>query len=129
MPVYFTLKDSGLTATEGSCAEIKCLVTYPVVDRHSTWFWMKDAVWTKTNFTAPIIYTSNKSLHNVREDYATRVKYIGSSSSTWKNLEVPRQCSILICNLKKADSGNYQFRFEGNIKWITKIFYLSVTGQ
>lgn len=132
VPVYFTLEGSSLTATEGSCAEIKCLVaTNPGVDRNSKWFWMKDAKWDKDNqnFTASIIYSSHSSSNPVTEDYATRVKYVGSSSLTWNEAKLPRQCSILICNLKKGDSGNYSFRFEGTMKWITEGIKLKVTGQ
>lgn len=130
-PARFTLEDSSLTATEGSCAEIKCHVKRPVFERNFTWFWMKDAIWHAKNqsFTASIIYTSHISSHTVIGDYATRVKYIGSSFSTWNDLKVPHRCSILICNLKKADSGIYQFRFEGNTKWATEKMNLSVTGQ
>lgn len=131
-PEYFTLEGSSLTATEGSCAEIKCLVTInPEVDGNSKWFWMKDAKWDKDNrnFSASIIYSSHNSSNSVSGDYATRVKYVGSSSSTWNEPMLPRQCSILICNLKKGDSGNYSFRFEGKIKWITEGIKLKVTGQ
>lgn len=130
-PVYFTLEGSSLTATEGSCAEIKCLVdTNPEVDRNSKWFWMKDAKWNEDNrnFSASIIYSSHDSSNSVSGDYATRVKYVGTSSSTWNDVNLPRQCSILICNLKKGDSGNYSFRFEGNIKWMAEGIKLNVTG-
>lgn len=131
-PEYFTLEGSSLTATEGSCAEIKCLVTVdPEVDGNSKWFWMKDAIWHQDNgnFSGSIIYSSQNSSNSVSGDYATRVKYVGSSSSTWNELTLPRQCGIRICNLKKGDSGNYSFRFEGKIKWITKEIKLNVTGQ
>lgn len=130
-PVYFTLKDGSLTATEGSCAEIKCLARHVDVDRNSKWFWMKDAKWDEENknFTASIIYSSHNSLYTVSGDYATRVKYIGSPFTTWNNPQLTQKCSILICNLKKGDSGSYKFRFEGKIKWATAEIKLSVTGQ
>lgn len=133
-PVYFTLEGSSLTAAEGSCAKIKCLVTTnPEVDRNSKWFWIKDAKWDEgnRNFSGSIIYSSHNTFNSVSGDYAMRVKYVGSSSSTWneQRLNEPRQCSILICNLKKADSGNYRFRFDGEINWITEGIKLSVTGQ
>lgn len=131
-PVYFTVEGSSLTATEGSCAEIKCLVTTnPEVDRNSKWFWMKDAQWDQgnQNFSGSIIYSSHNPFNPVSGDYATRVKYVGSSFSTWNEVKLSRQCSILICNLKKEDSGNYSFRFEGKKKWMTEGIKLNVTGQ
>lgn len=41
-------------------------------------------------------------------------------------------CSILICDLKKNDSGEYSFRFVGNsqvIKWATENVTLKVEGK
>lgn len=127
---YFTLEGSSMTATEGSCAEIKCLAKCTVSDINANWFWIKDAQWDakNKNYTGSIIYSSHNSPYTVSEDYATRVKYIGSSSLTWNKWVMP-ECSILICNLKKEDNGSYIFRFLGEIKWATKEMNLSVTGQ
>lgn len=128
---YFTLEQSSLTATEGSCAEIKCHVKTYVAATDSIWFWMKNAKWDEknNNFTSSIIYSSNNSLVTVSPGYARRVKYIGSSSSTWNMPKLPHQCSILICDLEKEDIGKYRFRFEGHFKWVTAETQLSVTGQ
>lgn len=118
-----------MTATEGSCVEIKCLVTSPV-DTDSKWFWMKNAEWDENNknFSGSIIYSSN-SLYTVNPAYAMRVKYVGSSLSTWNDLKLAPRCSILICDLQKGDSGQYCFRFNGNIKWKTEIMQLTITGK
>lgn len=127
---YVTLEGSSLTATEGSCAEIKCLFKYHDVDGNSRWFWIKDAKWETNyqNFSGSILYSSPNSLNTVSEDYATRVKYTGSLFSRW-NSQWTQKCNILICNLTKEDNGNYSFRFEGKIKWITNEIKISVRGQ
>ncbi|XP_056237488.1 B-cell receptor CD22 isoform X2 [Seriola aureovittata] len=117
----FELTPNRLTAKEGSCAEIKCIVSKAVTVDGAYWFWMKDGKWNDTvkDFTGTIVYSSNFSRRLVSSDFEGRVKYIGSSSSRWKN-SYQQSCSILICELKKSDSGEYSFRFEGKKKWITK---------
>ncbi|XP_071326037.1 B-cell receptor CD22 isoform X2 [Trachinotus anak] len=88
---------------------------------------MKDGKWNEkdNDFTGTIIYSANDSIRPVSLDFVDRVKYIGSSTSKWKDWNSVRKplCSILICNLKKSDSGEYSFRFVGNSKtqtWMTK---------
>ncbi|XP_022619960.1 B-cell receptor CD22-like [Seriola dumerili] len=118
----FDLTPSELTAKEGSCAEIKCTVSNTVNDDDGAyWFWMKDGKWNDTgkDFTGTIIYSSNFSRRLVSPDFEGRVKYIGSPSSRWRNSN-KQSCSILICDLKKRDRGEYSFRFVGKKKWITK---------
>ncbi|XP_026226786.1 B-cell receptor CD22 [Anabas testudineus] len=122
----FKLDDSELSAIEGSCIEIKCRVTRSVPADDAYWFWMKDAQWIDAhkNFTATIIYSTNNLTRPVSPDFAGRVQYVGSSSSDWKSLSTPEKplCSVLICNLRKNDSGQYSFRFIGPNKknWVTK---------
>lgn len=130
-PTYFKLEHHLLTATEGSCAEIKCHVSQSIDITDSNWFWMKDPKWDseKNDFNSTIIYSSNNSLYPVSPAFATRVKYIGSASTTWEITKSSPQCSILICNLEKGDNGEYSFRFKGNIIWSTKPVRLSITGQ
>lgn len=89
---------------------------------------MKDAKWNQTakDFAATVIYSTNNSMRSVSPDFVGRVTYIGSSSADWNrasSLKQTVQCSILICNLKKNDSGEYSFRFVGKTKevvWVTK---------
>ncbi|XP_047454724.1 B-cell receptor CD22 [Mugil cephalus] len=115
-PNPFTLEPTQLTAKEGSCVEIICKVTKSIVNNGQTyWFWMKDPVYnmTKKDFDATIIYSSQESERPVSPDFANRTTYIDSSS--WKSIPARiydySQCSILICNLNKTDSGNYSFRY------------------
>lgn len=126
----FKLEASSLTATEGSCAEIKCHVSGPVDITGSEWFWMKDPQWDDKSkvFNGPLLYSSNHSSYPVSPAFATRVKYVGSASSTWNQPNSPR-CSILICNLEKGDSGSYGFRFKGILSWMTEKVWLDVAGQ
>lgn len=87
---------------------------------------MKDAKWdTKlSDFTAIIIYSTNNLTRPVSSDFASRVKYIGSMHSSGKNMPESLSqltCSILICDLKKGDSGEYSFRYvKDSEKWATK---------
>ncbi|TMS10382.1 B-cell receptor CD22 [Larimichthys crocea] len=125
--VRFKLVDQHQTAFVGSCAEIKCQVTSDLDTEGAYWFWMKDAVYndTRGDFDATIIYSTNDSKRPVSPDFQKReVKYIGSNPSDWKSAyyRTPKpQCSILICNLSKNDSGNYSVRFvkSSTLKWKT----------
>ncbi|XP_034057083.1 B-cell receptor CD22 [Gymnodraco acuticeps] len=128
----FSLKETDLTAREGSCIKITCTVNkmVDVVDAH--WFWMKNATWNKDSFTGPVIYSSNNAVRSVSPGFAERVSYIGSPFSRWKNDGTPsEECSIIICNLTKTDSGNYSFRYIGKQekdKWMTKsLSHITVT--
>lgn len=120
--VPFKLEDRNQTAKEGSCIEIKCTVLKPVYDNQAYWFWMKDAEWTGSNYSATIIYSTNSKLRPVSRDFVGRVKYNDGSSQ--------KQCSILISNLNRTDSGNYSFRYIGKLKWATPTaLNLTVTGK
>ncbi|XP_030605296.1 B-cell receptor CD22-like [Archocentrus centrarchus] len=128
----FKLEDSSLTAAEGSCIEIKCEVLKEITLHNAFWFWMKDAIWTEgKDYSATIIYSSNKTQQPVSPHFAKRVEYVGSPSKSWgngKSSEPYTWCSILIQDLKKTDTGNYSFRFIGREKWVTKPFMnLTVT--
>ncbi|KAF1388278.1 hypothetical protein PFLUV_G00088530 [Perca fluviatilis] len=125
-PNPFTLQDSLLTATEGSCIEIKCKVTLPnnVQVKDAYWFWIKNPTWHDQVLSGTVIYSTNEATRPVSSDFADRVKYTGSPSLNRNNPSgsPPDLCSILICNLNKTDSGNYSFRFveKKTNKWITK---------
>ncbi|XP_051261424.1 hemicentin-2 [Dicentrarchus labrax] len=127
----FDLPDSALTAKEGSCTEIKCRVKSRIIIDDAHWFWMKNGHWNGSYFIATIIYSSNESKRPVSPDYKGRVEYIGSPSSSWGDYSTSQKplCSILICDLKKTDSGLYSFRFAGKDKhkWVTKNLTLTVT--
>lgn len=111
--VPFRVQDSKLSATEGSCAEIRCNAEAPLSDRNAKWFWMKDAVWDeKERDYVNITYVYSTDQQDVSADFAARVKYIGTGPP-WYGRQT---CSIQICNLKKTDSGNYRFRFVGTGK-------------
>ncbi|KAK2809778.1 hypothetical protein Q5P01_000491 [Channa striata] len=115
-PTYVKLIDLKLTATEGSCIEIKCEVINPLSDDGGAyWYWLKDAKWNGNDFIGTVIYSTDTIVQPVSPDFADRVKYIGSVFSTWKEAHIrPKPlCNILICNLKKNDSGEYAFRYKG----------------
>lgn len=124
----FSIQDNELSATEGSCAEIKCNTVAGSSTRTAKWFWMKDPVWDpeKRNFFN-ISYVYSTDEQDVSADFRDRVKFTGTGPP-WYN---GRTCSIQICNLKKTDSGNYQFRFlgSGNYKYSAGDTKLTVTGK
>ena len=111
-----------MEAIEGSCVEIRCNIKNKVSDVDSAyWFWMKNATWSDNDYHGTIIYSNGTSQHPVSPDFAKRVSYIGSPSSEWKSPYSSKPlCSILICNLKKIDSGNYSLRYVGSDKWFTR---------
>ncbi|XP_075962786.1 B-cell receptor CD22 [Anarhichas minor] len=123
----FKLEATHLTAKEGSCIEIKCRVTLQVNAVGAYWFWIKDSQWNITDWTGTVIYSMNTTERPVSTDFADRVKYIGSLSSSRSGyLQTSQKCGILICDLKKTDNGNYSFRFVGKVKWMTKQVRLEV---
>ncbi|XP_053289632.1 sialic acid-binding Ig-like lectin 5 [Pleuronectes platessa] len=128
----FKLEPGGLLATEGSCFEIKCQVTEDVDDHDANWFWMKDRLWVEKDkdCTSTVIYSTNNSTRPVSPDFANRVNYIGSPSSSWQNANsagAKPLCSILICDLRRSDSGNYSLTFEGRDRWSSEEVTLNVT--
>ncbi|XP_047196708.1 B-cell receptor CD22 isoform X3 [Hippoglossus stenolepis] len=128
----FKLESGWLLATEGSCSEIKCQVTEDVDDHDANWFWMKDRRWVESDkdFTSTVIYSTNTWTRPVSPDFANRVKYIGSSSSSWRNSYSawPKPlCSILICDLRRSDSGKYSLRLVGRKQWLSEEVTLNVT--
>ncbi|XP_075899350.1 B-cell receptor CD22 [Nelusetta ayraudi] len=106
----FSVQNSMLSATEGSCAEIKCKAESYLRKDNGKLFWMKDPVWdSKRHDFVNITYVYSTDQQDVSADFAARVKYIGGRPPWYRD----RTCSIQICNLKKTDSGNYMFRFVG----------------
>ncbi|XP_034385013.1 B-cell receptor CD22 [Cyclopterus lumpus] len=129
-PMPFQLDVSPLTATEGSCIEIKCTVTQKVHTVSAYWFWIKDGRWDKVAsrvVNGTVIYSTDAAERPVSADFADRVNYIGSPSPSWNSYSAtPKSCSILICDLKKTDNGDYSFRFVGKVKWMTRPVRLEV---
>ena len=130
----FKLEPGGLLATEGSCFEIKCQVIRNVDDRDANWFWMKDRRWVvrDKDYTSTVIYSTNTSTRPVSPDFANRVKYIDSPSSSWQNADSagPKPlCSILICDLRRSDSGKYSLRFVGRGRWSSEEVTLNIKGM
>lgn len=123
---------------EGSCVEIKCLVTLSTrVPRTAHWFWIKDGEYVddKKSYEGTILYSTSEAQRPVSPQFKDRVEYTGSPSASWNTYVTnPQYCSILICQLNKTDSGKYQFRFVenelGTNKWITQNpSELIVTGK
>ncbi|XP_040899316.1 B-cell receptor CD22 [Toxotes jaculatrix] len=124
----FQLEPSELIAKEGSCTEIKCTVktSFPADANDAYWFWMKDAEWIQDTkkFSATIVYSTNNTNRPVSPEFVDRVKYVGTPFSSWGEKYSPRPlCSILICDLRINDSGEYSFRFMGKQQshvWVTR---------
>ncbi|XP_043972312.1 B-cell receptor CD22 isoform X2 [Gambusia affinis] len=125
--IEFNLLSSAQTATEGSCIEIKCKAEgHSPINKDAFWFWMKDANWTKAmDFVGTNVFSSNEMERPVSSEFKNRVKYLSSPTSGKRySSEV---CNILICDLKKTDSGQYMFRYVWKTyKWGTKNFNLTV---
>ncbi|XP_054902985.1 B-cell receptor CD22 [Poeciliopsis prolifica] len=125
--IEFNLMNTAETATEGSCIEIKCRSNTRIsMNTDAKWFWMKDANWTEaTGFVGTNIFSSNETEHPVSPEFKNRVKYL--SSPTSQKRDSSEVCNILICDLKKTDSGQYMFRYVWRtFKWSTKTFNLAV---
>ncbi|XP_029593421.1 B-cell receptor CD22 isoform X2 [Salmo trutta] len=108
-----------LAAKEGSCITIKCTLTSLTKHEQDQWFWMKNAKWIDNtkNFTGTIV-NSNMKAQTPAPEFADRVKYIGSVNFGWATQS---DCSLLINNLEKTDSGIYKFRYIGMTgKWISE---------
>uniref|UniRef100_A0A3P8RZA3 B-cell receptor CD22 n=1 Tax=Amphiprion percula TaxID=161767 RepID=A0A3P8RZA3_AMPPE len=122
-PELFILQEpTELTATEGSCIEIKLEVKQPVSTDGAHWFWMKDPKWTnsESRFSGTIIYSTNQTIRPLSLDFKNRVTFTCTPNITETSFE-KSQCNILICDLNKMDSGNYSFRFVGkDHKWMAK---------
>ncbi len=127
----FILEKSPLTATEGSCTEIKCSTVKRTTCRNSYWFWMKDAVYDedKKDFNATVIFSTDNTSRPVSPDFASRVIDIHSLECKGTTFS-SKWCSIRICNLTKTDSGNYSVRYVSPaLKWKTTEVNLKVKGK
>ncbi|XP_014842332.1 PREDICTED: B-cell receptor CD22-like isoform X2 [Poecilia mexicana] len=125
--IEFSLMSPAQTATEGSCTEIKCKPhDHRYINRDAYWFWMKDANWTKEmGFVGTTIFSSNEAERPVSPEFKNRVNYLTSPKSVME--DPSKVCNILICDLKKTDSGQYMFRYVlGTFKWKTENFNLTV---
>ncbi|XP_035991120.1 B-cell receptor CD22 isoform X1 [Fundulus heteroclitus] len=125
--IRFTLINSTLTAVEGSCIEMKCSSNQISHRREGAyWFWMKNPKWDDGHYSGIVIFSTKESERSVDPQFKNRVKYINSPNSD--NEFSPTQiCEILICDLRKEDTGQYKFRFiSGNHKWMTNPTNLTV---
>lgn len=120
--------NSSLTAMEGSCIEIKCISHSSLsISENDYWFWLKDANWTDRDFVGTVIFSSNETKRPVDPEFKNRVNYI-------KSLRTERRISelyvILICDLRKTDSGLYRFRFVSEAdRWSSDPVNLTVQGE
>lgn len=108
-----------MAAKEGSCITIKCTLTSLMKHEQGQWFWMKNAKWNDNtkNFTGTIV-NSNMKAQTPAPEFADRVKYIGSVNF---GRATQSDCSLLINNLEKTDSGIYKFRYIGETdKWMSE---------
>ncbi|XP_059195063.1 B-cell receptor CD22 [Centropristis striata] len=131
-PQTFRLADTSLRATEGSCVEMKCSVSYGGVTANAYFFWIMNSTWNDKVLSGTVIYSTNVRVRPVSQGFADRVTYTGSSSSTWNSYDPPESCSISICNLKKSDSGDYLFRYldeKTPYKYMTDKLTLTVTAN
>lgn len=122
--IFFRVKDSELSAIEGSCAEIKCDAVAQLRGTNAKWFWIKDSVWESGDYIN-ITYVSSSHPQDVNSDFEGRVKYIGTGPPWYTG----QTCSIKICNLRKTDSGRYKFRYAGAAKCSSGDTTLTVTGE
>ncbi|XP_068179323.1 B-cell receptor CD22-like isoform X2 [Antennarius striatus] len=128
----FELTESHLTVMAGSCVELKCRLTGSMDNTDAYWFWMTKFNWNwrEQQYVATIVYSSNNSLRPVSPNFANRVRYTGSPSSSWRyNTRSERFFSIEICDLRTTDSGSYAFRFirTKKLSWSTGNLVLTVT--
>ncbi|XP_029928049.1 B-cell receptor CD22-like [Myripristis murdjan] len=117
----FETLDTHLRAKEGSCIEIRCIGYATQIranEGNAVWSWMKDAKYHKANrsFTGTVIYSTTPK-YPVSLEFEGRVEYLGSLSFGRQSQNI---CGIKINNLKKTDSGNYSFKYEGTHTWMTK---------
>ncbi|KAM8869853.1 B-cell receptor CD22-like isoform 1-T3 [Spinachia spinachia] len=123
----FRLDTRYLTAKEGSCVEIGCKVNDRVKATGAHWFWIKDRLWDGRVLNGTVIYSTDTSRRPVSADFADRVNEIASLSPDSNGfLTTSKKISILLCSLKKSDTGDYSFRFDGEIKWFTDPVRLTV---
>uniref|UniRef100_A0A3Q2QFJ8 B-cell receptor CD22 n=1 Tax=Fundulus heteroclitus TaxID=8078 RepID=A0A3Q2QFJ8_FUNHE len=114
----------------GSCIEMKCSSNQISHRREGAyWFWMKNPKWDAGHYSGIVIFSTKESERSVDPQFKNRVKYINSPKSD--NEFSPTQiCEILICDLRKEDTGQYKFRFiSGNHKWMTNSTNLTVQGK
>ncbi|CAG6014511.1 unnamed protein product [Menidia menidia] len=122
----FALEPTDLKANEGSCVELKCIPTNSMDTQNALWYWMKDAKWIEGNGYdgSTVIYSSDEQRKTVSPLFKNRVWLVGHSPESVNSNSYRGKkeiCHILICDLKKNDTGNYSFRFESpNDKWLTK---------
>ncbi|XP_056399450.1 B-cell receptor CD22-like isoform X4 [Hyla sarda] len=102
---------SSVTGWEGSCAVLPCEIIYNHDIDYYMWFYNPVFDKTTSDYKGTIVYHSTK-MEEVDSSFIDRVEHIGM---TVKN------CTILIKNLQKNDTGHYKLRkiWKDN-KWMSK---------
>ncbi|XP_044138541.1 B-cell receptor CD22 isoform X1 [Bufo gargarizans] len=102
---------SAVTAWEGSCAVLSCkILTYRTI-ANFTWYYNPEYDDAVKTFKGTIVYQSTKNAE-LNSPFADRVQYVGTDE---------KNCTILITNLTRQDSGSYQLRLMGkDWKWMSK---------
>ncbi|XP_061632380.1 B-cell receptor CD22-like [Phyllopteryx taeniolatus] len=96
----FELTNLRPSIQEGSCVELTVRSTRELPVQPFYWFWMKDA---------DIILSSATQLRPVHPDFEGRVKSAGPPPLQWGTAGT--SMTILMCDVKKSDSGKYKFAF------------------
>ncbi|XP_061738824.1 B-cell receptor CD22-like [Nerophis ophidion] len=111
--ISFEMSSSPQSAKEGSCITLTVRVNGIISLTDGDWFWIKDPLWKNKDFEGPVIFSADSHRRPVHPDFASRVKPADDKRSSRSRND------ILICDLKKSDSGNYTFRYIlGDFKWI-----------
>ncbi|XP_078287875.1 B-cell receptor CD22-like [Rhinoraja longicauda] len=100
---------------DGGCVTIPCRFRVPQ-DKRGPWtgMWLKD-----DNFRGTRVYTTSGGSG---DNYKHRVLFEGSMED--------QNCSLMLKDLRSADSGKYFFRLEGSDKWSDPIgLNLLVSGE
>ncbi|XP_040899425.1 hemicentin-1-like isoform X1 [Toxotes jaculatrix] len=101
-----TLTDGEITAEAGLCVVIPCSFTVPYG------FTPQNLVWYKCEPTKQICYDSDLIFHTHKFNKKVQPEFSGRVSLLEPDVSL-KNCSIIINDLREADSGSYQFRVNG----------------
>ncbi|XP_040276915.1 B-cell receptor CD22 isoform X4 [Bufo bufo] len=107
----FVQLGSAITAWEGSCAVLSCKIRTHRTIANFTWYYNPEYDVAAKTFKGTIVYQSTKNAE-LNIPFADRVQYVGTDE---------KNCTILITNLTRQDSGSYQLRLMGkDWRWMSK---------